>query len=238
MRKTLKSSFTILELLVVIAIISILACMLLPALAKAKNKVKSTQCMSNQKNIFLAISSYCGDFNTLRIPQSIEYTFSDYFPSLLMEYGYLKNNRAVAIQGVFSCPSEKRYSGTVTEWNMWKGSHYGINWFLTYRSTSSSEPYLWKPNQNIPVSQSKVMYFGDNIPGWTCTLYYGEEPRDMILPSYFRHEGNKRMNCVFLDGHALNGGADKIPTEKIVGENKLGRYYFFCQRNLTAWLDM
>jgi|SRR5665213_1012248 len=70
--RTNRSGFTLVELLVVIAIIAILAAMLLPALAKAKQKAQGIQCISNLKQLQLAWYAYAGDFSEHICPTGSE----------------------------------------------------------------------------------------------------------------------------------------------------------------------
>jgi len=75
------SGFTLIELLVVIAIIAILAAMLLPALAKAKQKAYQANCQSNEKQTFLSIQMWADENE-------------DYLPSGTIGYGLSGGNWA------------------------------------------------------------------------------------------------------------------------------------------------
>src|SRR5574340_13956 len=60
-----RRGFTLIELLVVIAIIGILAAMLFPVFARARESARKTQCLANVKNIAIAINMYLTDYDSL-----------------------------------------------------------------------------------------------------------------------------------------------------------------------------
>src|SRR5437762_1024030 len=63
MRRNLKAGFTLIELLVVIAVIAILAAILFPVFARAREKARQATCLSNEKQIAAAVLMYIGDYD-------------------------------------------------------------------------------------------------------------------------------------------------------------------------------
>ena len=77
--------FTLIELLVVIAIIAILAAILFPVFARAREKARQTQCLSNYKQLALAVQMYIQDYDGV-YPYVVSGDVTTDLPGLLNPY--------------------------------------------------------------------------------------------------------------------------------------------------------
>jgi prepilin-type N-terminal cleavage/methylation domain-containing protein/prepilin-type processing-associated H-X9-DG protein len=109
-QKAKQNGFTLIELLVVIAIIAILASLLLPVLSKAKEKGKRISCMSNMRQVGLALQMYGQDTRKLPPKRHPVSDFNNPFAppnALNLLIPYLAKKTGQASPQVYNCPSLK-----------------------------------------------------------------------------------------------------------------------------------
>src|SRR5436309_11005749 len=104
-------AFTLIELLVVIAIIAILAAILFPVFAQAREKARTTTCLSNLKQVGLGMQLYAQDYDE-KLPASGVYgnqhpLYAQYGWALWVKWidPYTKN------KGIYACPSGPQTGG-------------------------------------------------------------------------------------------------------------------------------
>lgn len=215
--------FTLIELLVVIAIIAILAAMLLPALARAKAKAVQTQCLSNLKQINVAMIMYCGDSNdktpsansvhTTRLPGPSEANSENvwwWYKELIKPYAGINNSGTLSSgvypfppttgtnSAVFACPSDRG----------WKAYGYPVphhnNPILDYGSYVFNGCDNANPPSNtlLDISLSKIRHpsrtwmISEWCIHWSYSWHanpYGQQDVSFL---------GAKINVSMVDGHA------------------------------------
>jgi len=189
--------FTLVELLVVIAIIAIIAALLLPATAKAKEKARATQCLSNLRQWGTAFRMYADDNEDFlpRRGQGIQALFqidrpADWFNALPAYFGspsfqsMATNNAKPAAhsQSVFICPTANDPGGT---------------YFLPYGMNMNLSPWnLALPTKFSEVVQPVCVVAMADAPGAYASTYPSSRPYSVVA----RH--SQRATVLFLAGQA------------------------------------
>ncbi len=109
-----KRGFTLIELLVVIAIIAILAAILFPVFARAREKARQTSCLSNLKQIGLAILMYAQDYDEQLVRSEGYRSFAELSTPTGRCYWFMRIEPYIKNYQIFSCPSygsNRVYSG-------------------------------------------------------------------------------------------------------------------------------
>ncbi len=173
--KRTKQAFTLIELLVVIAIIAILAAILFPVFAQAKESAKGTSCISDNKQLGMAIQMYIADSDDV-YPGYVQDSFivgGDPTPIWTdMVQPYVKN------KGIFICPSatNSKYGGTWGErgWlSIGLNNHYG-GWLYGGVPMRVYASNMAKPAQNVVFADSSP---GDRNLGYRGYLSDAWDPR-------------------------------------------------------------
>lgn len=261
--RSTKSAFTLIELLVVIAIIAILAAILFPVFAQAREKARSTSCLSNCKQMGTGITMYAQDYDETIVPWTwywVAYydplpvgakfpdTVDKYWDALILPYvksGNPANTSAPDRSGVWHCPSGEQGENIRS---------YGFSMGLAYDTDPASPTYYRAVPMAEVVNPADTIVVGDG--GSSGRLgrtydYQGYTEKFVWNVAYtrdapFRHQNGG--NYVFTDGHAkwFNGDAmyphPPKPSVAYSTSNPQAycvhaKYFVPTQREKTYWVN-